>query len=54
MVYKYIANANTAARGQKMMNTKRVSDEEKVKDFVGDFNKLIEDLAKRYKKMPSS
>ena len=24
----------------------------KVKDFVGDFNKLFEDLAKRYKKMP--
>ena len=33
-----------------MMNTKRVSDEEKVKDFVGDFNKLFEDLAKRYRK----
>ena len=33
-----------------MMNTKRVSDEEKVKDFVGDFNKHFEDLAKRYKK----
>ena len=33
-----------------MMNTKRVLDEEKVKDFVGDFNKLFEDLAKRYKK----
>ena len=32
------------------MNTKRVLDEEKVKDFVGDFNKLFEDLAKRYKK----
>ena len=32
------------------MNTKRILDEEKVKDFVGDFNKLFEDLAKRYKK----
>ena len=32
------------------MNTKRVSDEEKVKDFVADFNKHFEDLAKRYKK----
>ena len=33
-----------------MMNTKRVLDEEKVKDFVGDFNKFFEDLAKSYKK----
>ena len=33
-----------------MMNTKRVLDEEKVKDFVGDFNKLFEDLAKKYRK----
>ena len=33
-----------------MMNTKRVLDEEKVKNFVGDFNKSFEDLAKRYKK----
>ena len=33
-----------------MMNTKRVLDEEKFKDFVGDFNKHFEDLAKRYKK----
>ena len=33
-----------------MMNMKRVLDEEKVKDFVGDFNKRFEDLAKRYKK----
>ena len=32
------------------MNTKGVLDEEKVKDFVGDFNKLFEDLAKKYKK----
>ena len=34
-----------------MMNTKqRILDEEKLKDFVGDFNKHFEDLAKRYKK----
>ena len=31
------------------MNTKRILDEEKLKDFVGDFNKHFEDLAKRYK-----
>ena len=29
---------------------KRILDEEKVEDFVGDFNKHFEDLAKRYKK----
>ena len=34
-----------------MMNTKRIIlDEEKVKDFVGDFNKFFEVLAKSYKK----
>ena len=34
-----------------MMNMKqRILDEEKVKDFVGDFNKFFEDLAKSYKK----
>ena len=32
-----------------MMNTKRILDEEKLKDFVGDFNKHFEDLAKWYK-----
>ena len=33
-----------------MMNTKRrISDEERLQDFVGDFNKHFEDLAKRYK-----
>ena len=32
------------------MNTKRILDEEKVKNFVGDFNKYFEDLAKRYKR----
>ena len=50
MVYKYVATTNTTAHEQKMMNTKRVLDEEKVKDFVGDVNKLFEVLAKRYKK----
>ena len=33
-----------------MMNMKRILDEEKLKDFVGDFNKHFEDLAKWYKK----
>ena len=34
-----------------MMNTKqRILDEEKLKDFVGDFNKHFEALAKRHKK----
>ena len=33
-----------------MMNKKRILDEDKVKDFVGDFNKFFEDLAKSYKK----
>ena len=32
-----------------MMNTKRILDEEKLEDFVSDFNKHFEDLAKRYK-----
>ena len=33
-----------------MMNTKqRMLDEERLQDFVGDFNKHFEDLAKRYK-----
>ena len=32
------------------MNTKRISDEEKRKDFVADFNKYFEDLIKSYKK----
>ena len=31
------------------MNTKRILDEEKLKDFVSDSNKHFEDLAKRYK-----
>ena len=33
-----------------MMNEKRILNEEKVKDFVADFNKFFEDLAKSYKK----
>ena len=34
-----------------MINMKqRILDEQKVKDFVGDFNKFFEDLAKCYKK----
>ena len=32
------------------MNTKRILDKQKLKDFVGDFNKHFEDLAKWYKK----
>ena len=32
------------------MNTKKILDKEKRKDFVGDFNKFFEDLAKWYKK----
>ena len=32
------------------MNKKRILSEEKVKDFVGDFNKYFKDLAKRYKR----
>ena len=32
------------------MNTKEILDEDKLKDFVGDFNKFFEDLAKSYKK----
>ena len=34
-----------------MMNTKqRILDEEKIKDFVGDFNKHFEDVTKWYKR----
>ena len=36
----------------KMMNTKRILDEEKLKDFVSDFNKHFEDLAKGIRMMP--
>ena len=49
-LFKYVANANATFLLAKMMNMKRILDEEKVKDFVGDFNKYFEDLAKRYKK----
>ena len=45
MVYKYIANTNTTAHGQKMMmNTQITLDIEEVRKFVGDFNKLFKDL----------
>ena len=44
MVYKYVANANTTAHGQKKMNTQIKLDVEEVKEFVGDFNKLFKDL----------
>ena len=43
-VYKHVANTNTTAHGQKNMNTQRTLDIEKVREFVGDFNKLFEDL----------
>ena len=33
-----------------MMNTKQRILDKKLKDFVGDFNKFFEDLAKRYEK----
>ena len=45
-VYKYIANTNKTAQGQKIMNTKKLD----MGKVIGDFNKLSEDLAKRYKK----
>ena len=47
MVYKYIANTDTAAHGQKMMNTQIKLDMEEVRKFVGDFNKLFKDLEER-------
>ena len=44
-VYKYVANTNATAHGQKMMmNTQITLDIEEVRKFVGDFNKLIKDL----------
>ena len=43
-VYKCVANTNTTAQGQKNMNTQRTLDIEKVREFVGDFNKFFEDL----------
>ena len=44
MVYKYVANTNTTAHRQKMMNTQIKLDIEEVRKFVGDFNKLFKDL----------
>ena len=46
---KYVANANTTPPGKDDEHEKTL-DEEKLKDFVGDFNKFFEDLAKSYKK----
>ena len=43
-IYKCVANTSTTAHGQKNMNTQRTLDIEKVREFVGDFNKLFEDL----------
>ena len=43
-VYKCAANTSTTAHGQKNMNTQRTLDVEKVREFVGDFNELFEDL----------
>ena len=45
MVYKYVANTNATAHGQKMMmNTQIRLDIEEVRKFVGDFNKVFKDL----------
>ena len=45
MVYKYFANTNATAHGQKMMmNTQIRLDIEEMRKFVGDFNKLYKDL----------
>ena len=46
-VYKYIANTNTTAHGQKMMmmNTQmKLNLEDEFREFVGDFNKFFEKL----------
>ena len=43
-VYKYVANTNTTAHGQKKMNKHIKLDVEEVRKFVGDFNKLFKDL----------
>ena len=50
-LFKYVANANATPPGKDDEHEKTL-DEEKLKDFVGDFNKFFEDLAKSYKKMP--
>ena len=46
MVYKYVANTNATAHGQKMMmNTQiKLNLEDEVREFVGDFNKFFEEL----------
>ena len=45
MVYKYIANTNTTAYRQKMMETQmKLNLEDEVREFVGDFNKFFEEL----------
>ena len=45
MVYKYVANTNATACGQKMMMNAQIKlDIEEVRKFVGDFNKLFKDL----------
>ena len=46
---KYVANAN-ATPPDKDDEHEKTLDEGKLKDFVGDFNKFFEDLAKSYKK----
>ena len=43
-VYKCAANTSTTAHGQKNMNTQRALDVEKVREFIGVFNKLSEYL----------
>ena len=43
-MYKYIANTDTTAHRQKMMNTQIKLDIEEVRKFFGDFNKLYKDL----------
>ena len=47
-VYKCIDNIDTTAYGQKKMNTQIKLDIEKVREFVGDFDKLFENLVKAY------
>ena len=45
MVYKYVANTNTTAHGQKMMETQmKLNLGDEVTEFVGDFNKFFEEL----------
>ena len=45
MVYKYVANADSAACRQKMMETQmKLNLEHRVRKFVGDFNKFLEEL----------